>query len=296
VDATVGLHLLAFDPQGPIVADGYDRSGDDHRALTYTSEPLGEPLSLRGAPEAVVHLSGDCAEFPLSVWLADVSPSGHSTLICQGWISAAGVAGEPLAAGRGYELPVALYSTAYRVAAGHRVRLGIAGSHFPLLWPAPARPTLEVERSRARPTRVSLPISPPNAPRPAGPDFGPPEAERGRDSIRRRRDRIVRELDDSLAAFGAQDDWTTALDDGAVLTLKMHNVSTITGADPVNTVLEAHLEALLKTPGDVVHITVESLQTHEAYTFKAKIHRNGTHFFSRVWTLPLEPQTYLPKR
>src|SRR5439155_4596446 len=105
----------------------YDRSEDDHRALTYTTEPLQEPLELRGQPEATIAFASDEPEFPFSAWLCDVAPNGHSGLVCQGWVSAAYAAGGPLERGRVYELTIPLYSTAYRVPAGHRLRFGIAG-------------------------------------------------------------------------------------------------------------------------------------------------------------------------
>ena len=160
VDPTVGIDLLPWDPQTAHVAR-YDRSGDDHRSLTYTTEPLASDLSIRGAPEAVVHLRSDAPELPLSVWLSDVSPNGSANLVCQGWVSASRAAGKPLSPGRTYELRVPLYSTAYRVGAGHRLRLGIAGSNFPLLWGAAGSPAIEVERSPGRATQLSLPVSRP---------------------------------------------------------------------------------------------------------------------------------------
>jgi putative CocE/NonD family hydrolase len=295
VDPTVGMDLLPFDPQGPIVADGYDRSGDDHRSLTYTSEALAEPLTLRGAPEAIVHLSADCAEFPLSVWLCDVSPDGHSTLICQGWISVARVAGAPLEPARTCELRVPLYSTSYRIAAGHRLRLGIAGSHFPLLWPAPHRATLEVKRSQARPTGVSLPIEPHGTPQMPSPDFGESKVgQSARQSVRQRHQRVVRELDGSVAALHEHGEQVTSLDDGAVLTERTREVSTVKVENSVETVLEGQSEATLEINGEAVHVCVQALQTNEIYTIKARITVNGTPFFSRTWTLPIDPNTYLP--
>jgi uncharacterized protein len=286
VDPTVGLDLLPWDPQTPHVAR-YDRSGDDHRSLTYTSSPLVGDLHVRGAPEAVVHLSADCAELPLSVWVSDVAPSGHSTLICQGWNSAALLAGEPLARGRLYELRVPLYSTAYRIEAGHRLRLGIAGSHFPLLWPgAAAFPTLKVERSPARPTRLCLPVLSQATDTMPAPSFGAPRAEQAiTSSMRRSENRVIRELDGSLASFRQFDEWITALDD-AFLTLKLRNVSTVQAKHSPQTILEAHCEGVLDGGADRVTVKVESVQTDDRYAFEGLIELNGHTFFRRAWELP----------
>lgn len=287
VDPTVGLDLLAWDPQAPTVGDRYDRSGDDHRSLTYTSEPLDAPATIQGAPEAILHLSSDCSEFPLSVWLSDVAPNGRSSLVCQGWTSAALLAGQPLGAGRSYELRVQLYSTSYRIQAGHRLRLGIAGSCFPLLWPAPERGSLEVERSPARPTRLSLPVLPEGRVERPGPVFSVPQAERslGR-SPKPSENRIVRELDGTLGAFHQFDEWVTVLED-AVVTLKLRNASTVRTASSVETVMTAHLEAVVETGGDRVDVTVESLQTNERFVVEGRIELNRAPFFHRTWELPL---------
>src|SRR5262249_10199556 len=156
----------------PVVPMPFDRSGDDHRSLTYTTEPLAHTLDLRGDPEVTVVFQANQPEFPLVAWLADVWPDGRSTLISQGWASPTRATGAPLERERDYAILVPLYSTSYRVPAGHRLRLGISGSHFPLLWPSPRVPTLTVLRSPAQATRVRLPLAPTSEARP-GPQVSP---------------------------------------------------------------------------------------------------------------------------
>jgi predicted acyl esterase len=284
VDPTVGLHLLPWDPQAPVVTTAYDRSADDHRSLTYTSEPLDEALAIRGAPEAVIHLASAVPEFPLSAWLCDVAPSGHSSLICQGWIN---VPPTPAGDRQVRELRVPLYSTSYLLPAGHRLRLGMAGADFPLLWPSPYDITLEVERSPARPTGVVLPVVAAERANRPGPAFAEPATlQSGQQSVARSENRIVRELDGRLAAFHQLDESKTTLDDG-VLTMRLANTSTTSSGRSAETILSAHVEAVLETAGESLMVTVDALQTNERYVFDARIEMNGALYFQRVWELPL---------
>jgi predicted acyl esterase len=289
LDPTVGLHLLPWDPQAPVVPQPYDRSADDHRSLTYTTQPLDEALSLRGQPEVVVHLESDMGEHPLSVWLSDVDPSGHATLICQGWISVAREAGGPLEQGRVYELTVPLYSTSYRIAAGHRLRLGISPGNFPLLWPATRGGEIRVHGGADRPTRVVLPVMPPGADRSDGPEFEPPTIPPSpQRQVPRSSNQLIRELDDSRAEFRQQDESVTALDD-ATLTLRMTNRSSTVRGETIENVLTARMEAVVETAADRVDVTLDAVQTAELYVFDAEIRIDNAVFYRRHWELPLAP-------
>ena len=109
--------------------------------------PLDEPLLITGDPAVVVALCSDRPDVPLRAWLSDVRPDGSSTLITQGWVRPTHVLGGPLPADRPAEVRVPLNPTSYRLAAGHRLRLAVAGSHFPALVPR-ARPGDVHDRGR----------------------------------------------------------------------------------------------------------------------------------------------------
>jgi uncharacterized protein len=286
VDPTVGLHLLPWDPQAPIVPQPYDRSADDHRSLTYTSTPLTKPLSIRGAPEVVLHLETDMTEFPLSAWLCDVSPNGHSTLICQGWVSARRALGEQPQAGKKYELSVPLYSTSYKLENDHSLRLGLAGSDFPLLWPSAKVGGFKIERSPSRPLLLRLPVVR-DAPDQPGPDFGAPTVGASRQSsVTRSSNRISRELDGSFAAFDQYDESITELDDGK-LTLRFGNVSTLSVARSIELQLTAHMEAVIESGGECTQVSVDARQSNETYIFEGSINQDGVQIFRRRWELGL---------
>ena len=62
---------------------------------------------------------------------------------------------EPLEPGRSYTVEVPMKHVAQTFRAGHRIRLGLSTSYFPLAWPAPVPVTLQVD---TRQTTLNLPL------------------------------------------------------------------------------------------------------------------------------------------
>jgi putative CocE/NonD family hydrolase len=287
VDPTVGIDLLPWDPQAPIVPMPFDRSGDDHRALTYTTDPLPRPLDLRGDPEVTVVFRADQPEFPLAAWLADVWPDGKSTLICQGWASPSHATGAPLERERDYAIVIPLYSTSYRVPAGHRLRLGISGSHFPLLWPSPRVPTLTILRSPGQAMRVRLPLAPTNEATP-GPRPNPPAPNLVTSIPGQIHElNVVRPLVGGWANVHRHDVTTHRLADGSVLHVDLGNDSKVFAANPGDTALTGHAILTLDHPTEPVVVTVHALQTFDHYHLTGRIDIAGKRFFERSWDLDL---------
>ena len=278
VDPTVGLHMLPWDPQVAILPMPHDRSADDHRALTYTSEPLTGSMEILGQPVVTVSYVSDVAEFPLSVWLADVAPNGHSTLICQGWLPVRSASGT---------IEVPLYSTSYLLPAGHRLRLGLAGAHFPLLWPAARNPTIDVAAG-ANGTFVKVPIAPRDRVRLPAPEFGRPAAESSnRGAASREASRIIDNWVDQSVAFEDETDVTRQLDQGATIRIVTKNRSSISRNDPAGAVMSAHLVATIEGGGETTIVAVEALQTNERYRIDGAITIDGRPFFDRTWELAI---------
>src|SRR5262249_37704945 len=77
-DPTIGVASIAWDPwsTGLDPALPWDQSGDDARALAFTSASLDAPLELIGSAAAILDITTSA---PLSVVakLADVAPSGR---------------------------------------------------------------------------------------------------------------------------------------------------------------------------------------------------------------------------
>jgi uncharacterized protein len=96
--------------------------------LTFTGEPLAEPLDLTGPVAAYLGLHSTCSSMHVFAKLCDVFPDGSSRML---------VRGESLVQEKDFGRPVEvrMSHTAYRLLPGHRLRLSLASSDFPLyLW------------------------------------------------------------------------------------------------------------------------------------------------------------------
>lgn len=142
-----------------------DLRPDEADGPTYTSEPLAEALEVLGVPEVVVHLEVDAPVATLSVRLSDVAPDGTSALVSAGVLSLthrrSHADPEPLRAGVVEEIRVALRTAGYRWLPGHRVRVALSSSVWPVLWPSPYPATFRVHRGETAPSRLELPVVPP---------------------------------------------------------------------------------------------------------------------------------------
>ncbi len=151
------------DPEAPLrsVDSPLDVRDYEARALTYTSEPLTETMTVMGRPRATLFLrSEEGGDGHIMLKLTDVFPDGHSRQLAYGRLRAAHREGHdrvvPLPPGRPVRLSIPLWPLANQFKAGHRVRLVVAGSDAPrcavypertenaLLGSGEMRPTLEL--------------------------------------------------------------------------------------------------------------------------------------------------------
>ena len=87
--------------------------------------------------------------------LEDVAPDGSSTLVTYGLLNLTHRDGhehpQALVPGRMYRVEIALNDIAQAFPAGHRIRLALATSHWPIAWPSPEMATLlALDRGTAR--------------------------------------------------------------------------------------------------------------------------------------------------
>jgi hypothetical protein len=98
--------------------------------LVFTGEPLPAPLTLAGRVSAHLWVGSDGPAVCLHVKLVDVAPDGGSHILLYG---------QERLERPGDSTPVEIYlgHTAHRIPAGHRLRLQIASSDYPLFVPHP---------------------------------------------------------------------------------------------------------------------------------------------------------------
>jgi putative CocE/NonD family hydrolase len=140
----------------------HDQREEDGGALVFTSAPLESPLEILGRAYVDLALASDQPIAMIAVRLSDVFPDDKATRITYGVLNLTHRDShehpEPLEPGRLYRVRVYLNDVGQVFPAGHRFRISISTSYWPLTWPPPrpVRLTIHPEQSS-----VSLPARPP---------------------------------------------------------------------------------------------------------------------------------------
>ena len=101
--------------------------------VVFTGEPLAAPLTLTGRVVAHLRVGSDGPSMCVHVKLVDVAPDGASHILLYGQE----LVDRP---GEGTAVDVYLGHTGHRVPGGHRLRLQVASSDYPLYVPHPGTP------------------------------------------------------------------------------------------------------------------------------------------------------------
>ncbi len=177
---TVGLFAGKWCSYGTGPDMAYDQREEDGGSLVFQSEPLKEDFEILSSPIAELEVSVDQPVAMIAARLSDVAPDDKATRVTYGLLNLTHRDGSehpaPLEPGSRYRVRVRMNGIAHSFPAGHRIRLSLSTSYWPLAWPPPkpVRLTLYTEHCRLvlpeRPARDSdLELR----------EFGPPEAARG---------------------------------------------------------------------------------------------------------------------
>ncbi len=136
-----------------------DQRGDDALSTTFDSAPLSADMDIVGAAEVTLTLAADQPQAQIAVRLNHIHPDGASTRITYGVLNLShrrsAAEPEPMTPGMAEEVTVRLDHIAYRLPAGHRLRVSISDAYWPLLWPSPAKTALTLTAGR-----ITLPQRP----------------------------------------------------------------------------------------------------------------------------------------
>ena len=175
---TVGAGAPYWCGSGPPQGLPGDQRRDDAASLSYTSDPLAEPLVIVGRPRVALTLSADQPVAQVGLRLCAVGPDGSSALIARGALNLTHRAGHdqprPMQPGGPERVAVRLSTAAALVPAGTRLRLAVSGADWPLAWPAPRRFRLSLHHA---PELARLTIPTAVGMRPDDAHFGPPPEE-----------------------------------------------------------------------------------------------------------------------
>ncbi len=163
--------------QGPMVYP--DMSANDARALTYTTEPLPEDLTVVGHPVITLHATVSASDADFYVLLEEVDATGASHYITEGLLRATqrtvteapwnnlGLPFQRVNSGDAVALPVGpveltfdLIPTAQLFNAGNRLRVTITGADADNTEEAPVSGsvTFKIHRGPEHPSSILLPV------------------------------------------------------------------------------------------------------------------------------------------
>ncbi len=140
----------------------HDQREEDGGALVFDSATLTEQIEVLGAPVVELDLVADRPVAMVVVRLSDIDPLGRATRVTYGLQNLTHHSGnehpQPLEPGRRYRMRIQLNDIAQVFPAGHRIRLAISTSYWPLAWPPPEPTMLTIytkTSSLILPTRVT---------------------------------------------------------------------------------------------------------------------------------------------
>jgi uncharacterized protein len=150
----------------------HDQRAEDGGSLVFDTDPLTEPLEVLGAPEVELELESSHPVAMVALRLSDIARNDKATRVSYGLLNLCHRDGhedpKPVVPGERMRVRIVLNHCAQRFPAGHRIRLSLSTSYWPLAWPPP-----EPVRLRVYPegSTLTLPV------RPACEEDVPPEFE-----------------------------------------------------------------------------------------------------------------------
>ncbi|MFT5797345.1 MAG: putative CocE/NonD family hydrolase [Candidatus Azotimanducaceae bacterium] len=150
-----------------------DQRRDDALSATWDTEILSNDIQITGAPKITLKLSSDQPTAQIAVRLNHIHPDGASTRITYGVLNLCHLDGHevstPIPPNEAVMAILKLDQCAYTVPAGHRLRISISNSYWPLLWPSPNATTLTISDGTVQLPLLNEAVGQPVA-------FAPPEA------------------------------------------------------------------------------------------------------------------------
>jgi len=158
---TVGKDAGSWCPFGRGADQAGDQRADDARSVVFESAPLDEPVAILGAAVVTLDIASDKPLANLAIRLCDVHPDGASLRVSYAVLNLthrdADETPQPLRPRHCYRVRIQLNDTGSVFPAGHRIRLALSTTYWPIMWPAPEIATVTVFGGT-----LDLPVRPPN--------------------------------------------------------------------------------------------------------------------------------------
>jgi hypothetical protein len=151
------LEWLPFPPSGLPT----EQSEDDAKSVVFNSPPLGSDVEILGYPMAKIRVASNVPVAKLAVRMTEVTPEGKSWLVSYGLLNLTHRTSHEypsaLVAGEFYDVDIKMFMVAHRFKRGHRIRIALSESLWPLVWPSPEIATLTFELGSSS---IALPVRP----------------------------------------------------------------------------------------------------------------------------------------
>ena len=145
---TVGKQAGEWCPFGTASDQAGDQQEDDLRSLVFETPPLDASIEILGAAIVTIDLVSDRPIANLIARLCDVRPSGESLRVSYGVLNLTHRDGHewpsPLQVGQLYRVRIQLNDAASVFPAGHKIRLALSTTYWPMIWPSPEKATLTI--------------------------------------------------------------------------------------------------------------------------------------------------------
>ncbi|HMK01543.1 MAG TPA: CocE/NonD family hydrolase [Reyranella sp.] len=171
---TVGKDAGSWCPFGRGADQAGDQRADDARSLVFETPPLDETIEILGAAVVTLEIASDRPIANIAVRLCDVHPSAESLRVSFGVQNLTHRDGhetpQPLVPGERYQIRIQLNDAGVVFPAGHKIRLALSTTYWPMIWPAPEVATLTIFGGT-----LDLPVRPTQAADAALPPLPSPE-------------------------------------------------------------------------------------------------------------------------
>ncbi|MHA1483505.1 MAG: CocE/NonD family hydrolase, partial [Candidatus Heimdallarchaeaceae archaeon] len=290
---TVGMGYPSW--KKPISSEGeYTKCFDDAKSLHYISDPLTERLEILGRPQLDLIFEATAPIVNVAVKLFDLAPNGSSDLISWGILNIthreSHTEPKPLTPGEQVKLKIELLATSWIFKPDHCIKLSIAGSDFPNIWPSPYQAENKVWWGEGYESCLILPVIPVGNPEDA-PVFGEVEMPMNRYKIKQapHKSRLIYNLvkDKTTLEFSEKQEGEIP-EDGVEVIYSEDSVFTVSDNNPANAVLQSsHDVHVITKKHNSQALTIARLESNEAtfqVNYELVVIVDDSEKFKRSWS------------
>ena len=275
-DAGHGASAGDFCPFGARNMAG-DQAGDDSRCLVFDSATLEDDLIILGRAQFCGELG--TAGQQIIARLCELRPDGTSLLVSRGYTNAKGA----------ITFDIEFDAIAHRFTAGSKIRLALATTYWPFIWPAPEAGNIMLDYARSC---LELPVA--EEPQALTRAFPPREKARGLgfEVLSPPAGGSAAELDDR---HHTREDRSysgdIALEGGPRFSMQSVNRYTTARTDPLSAEVTCERQYRVGGPDWQATVVIESRMSATATTFHVKTRRSvfdgDVLFDAKVWEAEL---------